>query len=234
MKRLLLLPLAVVLALAGCTSNKTEQPLSRQMLAAAKTAFAEKPDTESQRRAAEAISREQFIGIGTGPLILVDVESNRQYATLNQISQNGEYAVFMSLDQKSLTFSKGVLSASRGLGDDLMALDMAQTRAALQAARPGTTATRRVHYRLDGEGVMQKAAYDCRLTARGLEDLVSIHKKFRLLRYDETCHQAGQAAISYTNNYWLDPRSKVIWKSRQWVSPRAGYLGIEVLIPEKS
>ena len=234
MKSTLIIPLALMALLAACSSDKQKPTLPKIMYSAAKTMLAKKPDPAKARRAVEALSREQLTGLGSNPVILVDIEISQQYASLFQISENNGTAVFISGDQKTLSFSKGLLSATRGLGADLMSLDMTQSRAALQSRTTGPRQTRRIHRMLDGEGIMRATNYDCTLRPLGTERLVSIHKTFTLSHVQETCRAQGQQAVAYTNDYWLDPRTKVIWKSRQWAGPVIGYLGIEVLIPENS
>jgi len=59
-------------------------------IAMAKSIGQPKPDTAKQRAAVQALSRKQLIGFGRDPLILVDIQSSQQYATLNQISQTGD------------------------------------------------------------------------------------------------------------------------------------------------
>jgi len=54
------------------------------------------------------------------------------------------------------------------------------------------------------------------------------------VKYQEVCQPAKGTASAYTNLYWLSPQTNVIWKSHQWVGPVAGYLGLEMLISEKS
>lgn len=234
MKKPLGLALLAGLALGGCTSKDRDMPLASTLKGAVKTMMAGKADIPGQRRAVESLSREQLVGVATDPLILVDIEASQQYATLNQISQNGQSAVFMSGDQKTLTFSRGLLTATRGMGADLMSLDVSQTRAAILAETGGKTILARTHRRLNGEHAIKITGYTCQLSDLGIVRITSIHKDMTLRRYQETCLSGDDTPVRYINDYWVAPKSKVIWKSRQWVSQTIGYIGIEVLIPERS
>ena len=133
--------LAAALLLSACGSADRKMPVADILKERVKQIGKEKPDTAGMRRAVESLSREQLIGVATDPLILVDVEASDTYATLNQISQNGAYAIFFSGDQKTLTFTKGLLTATRGLGADLMSSDLAATSAAPPSGCRRTTPT---------------------------------------------------------------------------------------------
>jgi len=229
--RAVLPSLALALVLAACSSGDRSMPILDGIKAEIKARAHPKPDPEQARRAVEALSRAQMIGDTKNPLILVDIEASQQYATLGQVSQNGAYTVFMSADNRTLTFRGGLLSATRGIGDDLMSLDVSQTEAALAKNLRGVVKTRRVHRRLTALNSIRATAYSCELSDAGLESVTSFHKTFRLRKYSETCRTAAARPPVYTNIYWLDPKTRVIRKSRQWVGATAGYFGIDVLTP---
>ncbi|MBZ0130308.1 MAG: YjbF family lipoprotein [Rhodobacteraceae bacterium] len=219
------------LTIVGCSSDNNPTPIQDSLIAAIRE-FGKEPDTQANRRAVEALTREQLTGVGSNPTILVDVEVADAYASLFQISLNGQHDVFMTADQVTVTFSKGLLTATRGIGADLYSADVSQTRAAIQGGASGVVATARVHRSLSGDNQVIAIRYECSLVDHGVEPVVSIHKTFRLRRYVETCRFDGDEV--FANTYWVDPVTRVMWKSRQWVSPLAGYFGIDVLIPGKS
>ena len=95
---------------------------------------------------------------------------------------------------------------TRGLGNDLMTADVAQTRAKL---RSGGAATR-VHRRMTGENGVAVATYDCGLSRNG--NTVT-----------ESC--AGPDG-QFQNTYVLDKAGRVA-ASRQWLSPQSGYVTIQ-------
>jgi len=223
----------VALALAGCSSQPEQLPVLTRVKEIAKGLVRAKPDTTARKRLVESLSRKQLIGMGNVPLILVLIEANRNYATLTQISANGGYAVFVSGDNKTMTFRKGVLTATRGMGADLFALDATATLARLRLLKRGEVAQLQKRYRfLNAENGLDETRFDCTIGNRGVESVISVHKRFRLERFDERCSSPGKAA--FVNTYWMDPKSRIIWRSRQWVAPKGGYVTIDVLVPEKS
>ena len=225
---------ALALIVAGCSNDPSNKLVPKDMLASLKSLTSKKPDTAPMRAAVEGLTRKQLIGVATDPMILVDIEATDLYATLNQIEKNGQNAVFMSGDQKTLTFSKGLLVATRGLGADLMSLDVTETRAALAHPLRKSTNTTRTHRYLTADNHIEALVFHCALIPKGSERLISIHKSFTLLRFDEHCTSEGATSLEYTNTYWMQSAGGVMWKSRQWVGPVVGYLGVEAVIPEKS
>jgi hypothetical protein len=224
--------LFAVTILAGCASEPSETPEAKVVFQQLKNAiFSRKGDVEGQRRSVESLSREQFIGAATNPFILVDIESSRQYATLNLISKNGDHSVYLSADNKSMTLQHGLLTATRGMGADLMALDVGNTLAALSSTT-GTTLTTRSHRSMNGENALETTVFQCDFETHGLEKVSSVNKVFSLTKITESCSGPADSALSYTNTYWIDKKSGTIWKSRQWAGSIIGYFGIDVLIPE--
>lgn len=235
MIRQLVVLCTVALGVAGCASDAHKQTSEQVLFDSTKALLSKGKAAPLPRAAVEQLTRDQLIGIGGGlPMILVDVELSQAYATLSQVAQNGQYATFQAADAKTLTFSKGLMTATRGMGADLMSLDVSQTRAALQAGARGVTKTQRTHRFLNAENELRADVYNCDLENQGTETLVSIHKTFRLQKYQETCHLVGSDNQSYTNSYWINPTTKTMWKSRQWPGSEIGTIGIEVLVPENS
>lgn len=223
--------LAVVLA--GCASNPNEMSFQKQFLSEAKARFAKNDATANQRAAIESMSRKQLSGIGDNPTILIDLETLRQYGTLFQISKNGDSDVFMTFDNKTITFEHGVMVATRGLGADLMWLDATETLAAMKSRTVKSTTTKRIHKTLDGENRATGQVFDCRYKETGRQKVVSVHKQFNLTRITEDCASESKPGAEYSNEYWVDIPTGIIWKSRQWAGPVIGYLAIDVLIPAK-
>jgi len=223
-----------VFSIAACSSKDNSSPVLNSVKIAAKSIGKKKPDPEIQRAAVEGLTREQFIGLGKDPLILIDIEVSRQYATLNQISKNGDYDTFMSGDQKTITFAAGLMTSTRGMGADVMSLDNSSTRQALKSGIRGTVATQHKFKMLNSESHAVETVYQCALTDLGMETIVSIHKQMKLRHFQEICTGKAMNSVTYTNDYWMAAANQIVWKSRQWAGPVIGYLGVEVLIPAKN
>ena len=61
----------------------------------------------------------------------------------------------------------------------------------------------------------------------GLETIDILGQKKQLILIEESLH-APMINWSVKNKYWIDPLTKYVWKSKQYLSPRLPHLQIEV------
>ncbi len=121
------------------------------------------------------------------------------------VQQNGAYATWASSDSVSFVFKDGLLTGTRGMGFDLMTVDLGYSS---QAIRQGRGQTRRVYRHLNGEDQMVAQTVTCQYS-RAQGGLVK-----------ENC---SSEEISFENQYWVGKGGRIT-KSRQWISPERGYL----------
>ncbi len=167
----------------------------------------------------------QVLAAVKGPALLVVVESRNIVAALGRSQINGPYATWMAASGQTLTFRRGVLSASRGLGADLMAARLGNIPALIHARKAGS-GTRRLDY-LDGAGQTRTLRLDCTIQSAGPQTLILAGKWIATTRMDETCQPATGGAQVH-NSYWVGGDG-MIWQSRQWLGARAGYLLVQRL-----
>lgn len=159
-----------------------------------------------------------------GPIALVVRERNAAVSAMTPVQTNGQYQTWMSAQGQSVTLRGGVLSATRGLGDDLMASELSAAAAAIQARRPG--AYTRIYEHLSGQGENSVLVANCELSKVKSERVAigEIDGNATVLR--EACqHPSG---ISFENLYWVDGSGRFL-KSRQWVSQSVKYLIVQPL-----
>ncbi|MCP1170496.1 YjbF family lipoprotein [Limimaricola litoreus] len=137
--------------------------------------------------------------------------------TATRLIDNGVSASFAGPQGFTYTMRDGMLVSTRGLGDDLMATDARQSRAALRA---GGGQARRVHETLDGLDRIERAEFDCTVTPKGVETVDLGTRRVQARRFDESCRGA---ALLFDNYYWLDAAGEII-SSRQFVSRGVAYL----------
>ncbi|RMD46503.1 MAG: hypothetical protein D6832_07680 [Alphaproteobacteria bacterium] len=225
------LALAAALLLAGCSSDRDVPSAKRAVLAGVKLLATQLRETEAdvaaRRRAVEALTAEQLLGPGVVPVILIDVEATRNYASLMMVERSATHDTFLSGDAKTITLRRGVLAKTRGFPDDILFSDVEELVAALEARPRTPVEIRHVIRRLDGEDHVTRTVYACVLAPGGVEDVVSVHRRMRLARYDERCRAPD--GREFANVYWLGPRGIV--RSRQWLGPITGSLTIDVIVP---
>lgn len=117
----------------------------------------------------------------------------------------------------SFSLQDGFLRSTRGLGDDLMAADIAQTRAAVLGLKAGQ-ATRTMAY-IGAEDTIEKRSFTCEITVRGPRELTINATKTATTLVAEDC--SGLTG-TFGNLYWVKTATGKVVQSRQWGSDRIG------------
>ncbi|WP_432448655.1 YjbF family lipoprotein [Aliiroseovarius marinus] len=156
-------------------------------------------------------------------VILVQAGSPPRVASLTPSGKNGPVTTWQSGDRVSLSFLQGVLVATRGLGDDLMAQDAGPLPKLLSQGQGGTYQRQTRH--LSGENQIRGTTLTCSLEPGNPERILLANGTTDARRFVENCH-AGTLRI--TNLYWRDTRGSLV-KSYQWISEGAGYATIEMI-----
>ena len=138
-------------------------------------------------------------------------------ATLAPVAQRDTTTVWQTLDGITLTFHKGVLTATRGLGDDLMSSDATSTTTMFEGGLENTYYPVIRSY-LDGEDQTYFRAYQCRKDLESEQKIDIDDKTIAARRLKEVCVSPTH---SFSNIYWLDGAQSVL-RSRQWVSHSVG------------
>ena len=154
-----------------------------------------------------------------GPVMLAVVESRNAIAMMGRSMVNGAYETWTTASKQTLTFKRGILVETRGLGDDLMHAQVDGVTALVRARRGGK-AHREMHF-LDGEGKTYAITFECTVSPGPAQALAIGNLGISSRRMDETCDSGTGRSIG--NTYWVAGDGH-IWQSRQWVSPGVGYL----------
>lgn len=154
----------------------------------------------------------------SGPVMQVQIPSRGANAELRRVAVNKDVETWWAIDNTSLSFQRGVLVATRGLGFDLMGADAQNTLTAIEGF--GEKTYRRQMRYLTGEHHSAYLNAACSITVVGPETIDGQ----RLRRLEEQCQTRSNL---FTNLFWLN-ESDQITRSRQWVSPKIGYLSTNI------
>lgn len=126
--------------------------------------FGVKPEVPPPDRAqviAEALAKT------TGPVILIEIPRSAQIAAAVPVGRNGDHVTWGTADRRSLTTHHGVITATRGLGQDLMSSDISEPFLTIQTgvSRQAT----RVHRFLSPEYAEIDHPIDCRVEFRAVQ-----------------------------------------------------------------
>lgn len=221
---------ALVLALAGCGTDtaKTEGTrIALDMVQGLKAKVAPKksavpasvPDPEKLAASAMASFK--------GPLILAQIEKPGLLTALGETGRNGPVRTFATPNEQTLVLRNGILTATRGLGDDLMSADTSAVAGLILRRQPGTAA--RTHRYLDGEGIERPLPMVCTVTTGPMKSFDFAGRHHDTRQVDEAC-QATSTTLSVNNSYWVTADGTVAL-SRQWIGPALGHVTIQLVRP---
>lgn len=217
----------MMLTLAAC-SNDTSRIDYAELIRNAAPGLAAGVTGKPASPAASPLSSPAEVLAGTtASVALVQTEQVQTFYVLG-VRDNGPYRTFATTTRQTVVMRQGLVTATRGFGQDLMASDVDETLSMLATGREGPS--RRVMQVLDGEDVTRDLVLDCHLT-RGAAALpqavVAVPTGQRMT---ETCTGRSHdgAAIAFTNSYLMDPAGRVIL-SRQWLPTLSGALTLHLL-----
>lgn len=212
---------AAALVLAGCGSEGNAPDLTDQLVSTLQETLQQRRATKAPQAAA-SVTRAQ-VDQSTVPLLRLTVGETNSQATAAELARNGDTATYFMATGQAIYLRGGLMTGTRGLGYDLMSMDMPYRSVA--AALKGGSYTR-VHRYLNGENRTVKLSATCSMQVKRTGTLTQLERQYSVRHVVETCTGEG---VSFQNTYDLDARSGQVWRSRQWVGPVAEHAVIEQL-----
>lgn len=159
-----------------------------------------------------------------GDLLMVNIESRGAVAAMTRTASNNGTDTYQSSGNVAMTFRDGILVASRGLSEDLMGADIANT---LDVLRAGGGITSRAHSFLNSEDQIRTRQLTCIITQQDPETITTIAGPQEARKYSEKCRSD---LLTFTNTYWLDAdTNQTIIQSRQALAPGVGFIQVNPL-----
>ncbi|WP_166583355.1 YjbF family lipoprotein [Rubellimicrobium sp. CFH 75288] len=133
------------------------------------------------------------------------------------IQTNGPRTTLALQSGPTAAFDAGILTATRGFGDDLLTIDAPGLLGLLRAGGGSLTRTAET---LDAQDQVVTTRFACQVRPAGRETVDLGLRQATLARFDENCRSDR---LIFDNIYWLDERGEIA-ASRQYVSPTVAYL----------
>ncbi|WP_297772943.1 YjbF family lipoprotein [uncultured Roseovarius sp.] len=209
--------------LAACSNQRS----SENVFSAAKILLDQSgtPPVAPDPKVVSAVAQDALAKT-SGPVAVYSLEDRNAVAVLRPIARNGPHqtwASYGSSDRRSASTRNGVLTSTRGLGNDLMSSRIEPLLAVVTQREDGV-ATIQQRY-LDGENQIVTLKSDCKITRAGSETLPVGGRNVAVVRMTAECWQADR---SVTNSYLVDGNGRIV-QSRHWAGPTMGYSAIQIL-----
>lgn len=150
------------------------------------------------------------------PVILVNLADLETEALLLRIETNGAYQTFATSARQTITQRDGMITATRGLGGDLMSSEPEALLAQVRSGRPGQVPYV-VRY-LRGDEATMTYTYRCTVTPAGSESVMRGALNLDGRKVTADCLGDG---TPFTASFVTD-RSGAIVKSEQWLGDYIG------------
>lgn len=215
--------------LAGCTISSETTSSSggavQELFTVGKSAVANR---RAGRPEKTAVTPEILSQI-TVPVIQINPEKYGGSDFLRRaVSRNdsglGTVEVWNSSDNAQIFLRSGVIVGSRGIGGDIIAADANVT---IRALRSGARTSGVRRYTIsDGDVTTTDYVFQCVIENAGEEGVRIVNQVFRTRHMRETCVGGPLGDARLNNEYWVEPGSGLVRKSRQWIGPSTGYFEI--------
>lgn len=215
----------VLILLGGCSSGGTSPVFS----AIKGLVFSSDDEDSGTASGGGGLTREKIAASGLA-LIRAQLVGEEVTNILTATSLNGGYVTYVSAFQQTITTKGNLITATRGLGGDLISVvDFAGdpvTNFTPPANWPSQV-RRDYHFPGDGPaGVVISITCDI---ARGQDSQITIVEvTYDVTRMTESC--ATDEGTQFDNVYLVD-KDGLVWEALQWTGPARGFINIEVLEP---
>lgn len=219
---------ALILVLSACSSEKETKPgLGKIALGMAQQRLKRKGVEQADAtKAKPQVTREQMQSLGS-PVVFVSVPRFGTGVAAVELAKNSSHRTFMGADQATVTLNNGIVTATRGLLVDLIAQELSIAPQDLFRGNFPKTYTKSQRH-LTGESTLVTFDYNCAIAPMEQNETLEVFGKPHTVRqYTELCRRDGRA---FQNNYWVEPKNGVVWKSNQSVSKEVGHVTLQRVV----
>lgn len=148
---------------------------------------------------------------------------------MSAASDNGGFVTYASSLRQSMTLRGAQVTASRGLGFDLLSATSTQPDPLTRPIPPGQwpAAVTRSYEFPEWAPQGRIESFECRYELGAVRDLVILQQAHRGVEISEYC--SGPTG-SFENLHLVDAGG-TIWRSLQWLGPRQGLVDVEIVLP---
>lgn len=211
--------LAIIFMLAGCSSSGTSDysQFYQALRQGAAASFGNARITKAQAAAIPYASMGYRLNGGSEQLVVLATDANGE-----QLWTSAAHIVIVTRG--------GRITRTVGLEHDVSGVTpkMGQQIPDIAAALKGNLTYARLEDFPDipAYGV----ALICTLSRRGAQTILILGHGVATMRIDETC-RGVDLKWSFTDSYWADLHTGLVWRSRQHITPKGGVIDTEILRP---
>jgi len=161
---------------------------------------------------------------GAPSLQVAFVETNVS-TTLLLERENGPFQYWLSVDGTHVILEDGMLHGTRGIGEGLLASDLSEPLSRLKSLQEGPST--RFHTHLTGNDEAVTRTFECEIRRTREITLSVVGGEVPTILFREDCNSLDQ---EFENLYWVNPQTRQIVQSRQWVGPLVSDLSTRIVL----
>lgn len=214
--------IAFIMVVVSCSNSGEFETGEIKTLQLLKLAFEQPNRSKIFVDSRDLLNRKQ-IDKANIPILFVELETG-QNGTLTPYPDKGVGQTWLGADGATITLERGIIKASRGLGDDLMGSSILMPSWD-KIGNTGANYTREIKY-LSGNNKIIKHSLECNIKKYSGWMVLDIWDlEFRVRKFEELCHSN---AFEVTNTFYVDNRG-IVRKSKQFHGSTLGQVTIERL-----
>ena len=214
--------LAFILILTSCSNAPETETGEIRTLKLIKDAIAGSRKPKQFIDARNLINRKQ-IDAANVPVLFVELASG-QNGTLTPYPGEGVGQTWLGADGATITLERGILKASRGMGDDLMGSSSSMPTW-LNINKQTKNYNRELNH-ITGNNKISRLIFDCNIEKTSSNEQIQIwNVTFKVDKFEENCFDG---TLIFKNVYHVDSQG-VVRRSTQYHSETLGSILIERL-----
>ena len=214
--------LTLILILASCSNAPETETGEIRTLQLLKKAFDSSKQPKQFIDARNLINRKQ-IDEAKMPVLFVELASG-QNGTLTLYPGQGVGQTWLGADGATITLERGILKASRGMGDDLMGSSSSMPNWS-NIDKKTLFYSRELNH-ITGNNRISKHVFKCNIEKTSSGELIKIWDvNYKVDNFEEDCSTAG---FTFKNTYQVDTQG-IVRRSIQYHSETLGSILIERL-----
>ena len=214
--------LSLILILASCSNAPETETGEIRTLQLLKKAFDQSNKPKGFIDARNLINREQ-IDAANIPILFVELASG-QNGTLTLYPDQGVGQTWLGADGATITLERGVLKASRGMGDDLMGSSSSMPPWSKVNKKTENYSRKLTH--ITGNNKSYKRVFICNIEKTSSGEFIKIWGiNFKVDKFEERC---SDGSFTFKNTYHVDTKT-IVRRSSQYHSETLGFILIERL-----
>ena len=209
--------LSFIVILASCSNAPETETGEIRTLKLIKNALISLDKPKRFVDARNLINREQIDAFNT-PVLFVELASG-QNGTLTPYPGQGVGQTWLAADGATITLERGILKASRGMGDDLMG--SSSSMPPWEKISNKTERYRRELNYITGNNKISNRIFSCYIKKTSNEEHIEIwDMNFKVAKFEENC---SNSSFTFKNIYHVDTQG-VVRKSSQYHSDTLGFI----------